>query len=168
MPQPNYEKKDYTQAIRESYDPQLERLRVDAIINDGTDALIVNSDGSINVNVVSGSSSSDYKSYFNEVTAVASATLTTIQSYTVPGGKTANLQKIDISGTNIGEYTMLVNGVIQNKVYTYFTTLNNVFDFTGNGQAGYPLTAGDVVQVKVIHNRPDVGNFNARIQVTEI
>jgi hypothetical protein len=48
--------KDYTQAIKESYDPSLQRLRVDAIINDGVDALVINPDGSINV-VASGGTS---------------------------------------------------------------------------------------------------------------
>lgn len=48
--------KDYTQGIKESYDPALERLRVDALINDGVDALVINSDGSINVNVSGGGS----------------------------------------------------------------------------------------------------------------
>lgn len=44
--------KDYGQAIKESYDPAIERLRVDALINDGVDALVINSDGSINVKIL--------------------------------------------------------------------------------------------------------------------
>lgn len=40
--------KDYTQGIKESYDPAIERIRVDALINDGVDALVINPNGSIN------------------------------------------------------------------------------------------------------------------------
>jgi hypothetical protein len=54
----NPKDKDYTQAIKESYDPDLNRLRVDAIINDGVDALVINSDGSINVSVLPASNQS--------------------------------------------------------------------------------------------------------------
>lgn len=45
--------RDYPQTLKESYDPSLQRLRVDALINDGVDALVINPDGSINVNVSS-------------------------------------------------------------------------------------------------------------------
>lgn len=40
--------RDYPQVLKESYDQDLKRLRVDALINDGTDALVINADGSIN------------------------------------------------------------------------------------------------------------------------
>lgn len=40
---------DFPQAIKESFDPDLKRLRVEGIISDGVDALIINPDGSINV-----------------------------------------------------------------------------------------------------------------------
>ena len=43
---------DFPKAITESFDPDEKRLRVDAIINDGVDALIINEDGSINANVI--------------------------------------------------------------------------------------------------------------------
>lgn len=168
MPKPDALNKDFAQTLKESYDPALERLRVDALITDGIDAMVINGDGSINVNVVSGNSSSDYKSYFSEVTSVASSVLTTIQTYIVPLAATNHLQKVDISGTNIAAYTVVINGITQNKVYTHFNNLNSVIDFMGNGQNGYPLTAGDIVQIKVIHNRPMLGDFNCRLQITEV
>ena len=167
MPKPNSQNKDFPQVLKESYDPALERIRVDALITDGIDAMVVNPDGSINVNVVSGTTA-DYNSYFNEVTSVAAATLTTILTYIVPLATTANLQKVEVSGTNIAAYTVVINTVTQNKLYTYFNNLNSAFDFMGNGQSGYPLVAGDTVQIKVIHNRPDLGDFNSRLQVVEV
>jgi hypothetical protein len=43
---------DFPQVLKESFDPDEKRLRVDAIINDGVDALIINPDGSINADVI--------------------------------------------------------------------------------------------------------------------
>lgn len=170
MVQPGAKDKDFPQAIKESYDPALNRLRVDALVTDGVDALVINADGSINVNIVSGSvASSDYRSYFNEVTSVASATPTTIQTYIVPVLKDAFLQKIPVSGTNIATYEVLINAVVQDKMRTYFgDSLDGTFEFANSATDGYPLISGDIVLVRVTHNRPTVGDFNCRIQVVEV
>ncbi len=53
MPKPDSQNKDQAQVLKESYDPSLERIRVDALVTDGMDALVINNDGSINVNVTS-------------------------------------------------------------------------------------------------------------------
>jgi len=53
MPKPGATSRDFPQVLKESYDPSLERLRVDALITDGTDAMLVNADGSINTAVTS-------------------------------------------------------------------------------------------------------------------
>lgn len=55
MPKPDALNRDFPQVLKESYDPAIERIRVDALITDGVDALIVNPDGSINVTVPAGS-----------------------------------------------------------------------------------------------------------------
>jgi hypothetical protein len=167
---PGHENKDYTQTLKESYDPDLNRLRVEALVTDGVDALLVNGDGSINVNIVSGSpGSSEFKHVYNEITSVASATPTTVNTYIVPLGKDAFLQQVAVSGTNIATYEVFVNGVIQDKKRTYFgTSLDGVFHFSNSASDGYPLTAGDIVLVRVTHNRPSVGDFNCRLQVLEV
>ena len=51
---PGHENKDPGQTLKESYDPDLNRLRVDALVTDGVDALIINPDGSVNVNITGG------------------------------------------------------------------------------------------------------------------
>lgn len=128
--------------------------------------LNINPDGSVNV-VLTAGNPGDLKSFYNEVTAAASI-LTTVQTYTAPVGKTTFIQKIEVSGTNIAEYSILINAVIQDKKRTYFSgDLNLAFVFAETG-TGYPLTVGDVVTVKVIHLRPTIGDFNSRIQVVEI
>lgn len=179
--QPNGQNFDATQTLRESFDPALERLRVEALISDGVDALIINPDGSINevpiingspvsntnpipVVVVSGGSTGTFESVYNEVTSVASGTPTIVQTYIVPLATTANIQRIQLSGTNIAMYELLINSVLQDKIRTYFLDLNGEFVFSDNG---YPLVSGDIVEIQVTHNRPDLGDFNSRIQVVE-
>lgn len=95
---------------------------------------------------------------YAEVSSVASATLTTIVSYTVPIGKIFYLNLAELSGSNIAEVFVTVNNVTIAKKRTYFTDYNAEFLFFGNAQA-----AGDVVAVKIEHNRALVGDFEARI-----
>lgn len=131
-------------------------------ITDGTNTLAINPDGSITVQVEA-TTGGVLKNYYNEVLAVASGVLTTIQTYTVVATKAA-LFDVNVSGTNIATYTVLLNGNILIKKFTYFgSELNEDFNFS----AGLGLVTGDVIQVKVIHNRPSTGDFNSRILVAE-
>lgn len=103
------------------------------------------------------------KNYFNETLAVASGVLTTLQTYTVIA-PSATLYEINVTGTNIAKYTVLLNSVTIAQELTYFGgNLDEIFSFS----VGLPLVTGDVVQVKVIHNRPSVGDFTSRILVAE-
>lgn len=136
-------------------------------ISDGTDTLAVNPDGSINVNVTQ-SNPGTLKNFYNEITSITSGILTTIQSYTAPVGKISYLQLAEFSGTNIAEYTVVINSNIQAKKRTYFgSSLNGQIQFNQSG-IGLLLTVGDIVYIKVIHSRPDLGDFEGRIQVVEV
>ncbi len=104
------------------------------------------------------------KSLYNEVSSVASSILTTILTYTVPVATTAKINSVDVSGTNIAAYQVEVNSSIIDKKRTYFSgPLNEVFNFNSS----VALVSGDVVTVRVIHIRPNVGDFNARVAVIE-
>ena len=129
------------------------------------DKATVNPDGSLNVNVVStGGATGVEKNVFASISSVASGSNTTIQTYIVPVGKTDLLQLVEVSGTNIAQYEVLLNAVVIARKYTYFgNSLNDVFNFNS-----LKLLAGDVILVKVLHNRSNLGNFNSRIQVSEV
>ena len=131
------------------------------------DELEINSDGSVNT-IVSVSNPGTLKSFYNEITSVAASVLSSIQTYTVPVVSFAYLQKVEVSGTNIAEYTIEINSVVQDKKRTYFSgSLNTDFTFVESG-TGIPLSTGDIVEIKVVHLRPTVGDFNSRIQVIEV
>lgn len=136
-------------------------------ISDGTNTMSVNPDGSINIKIAD--TTGVLKSIYNEVTSVVSGSPTTIQTYTVPGSLSGYLQKICVSGTNIATYELLVNAAIVEKKRTWFNgSLNAEFDLSDFSKNGLPLAAGDTVVVRVTHSRPDVGDFNSRIQVVEV
>ena len=105
---------------------------------------------------------------YNEVSAVASGVLTVITTYTVPAVTKAFLQQILGTGTNIATYTVWINGSLVAKKYTYFTEFAADFVFATDMDSGLNLATGDVVQIKVLHNRPTVGDFNATIQTFEV
>ena len=75
---------------------------------------------------------------------------------------------IEVSGTNIAQYEVYINTVLNARQYTYFGgELNAKFNYDFDQELGYKLNAGDNVQVKVIHVRPYVGDFNARFVYAE-
>lgn len=144
---------------------------VDSIkIGNGSGTFLdVNPDGSINVNVVNqAASNSNEVSTYNEVSSVASGITTLITTYTVPALKTASIQRVSVSGENIARWDVLVNDVIVDTRRTFFGNLNEYFDFTNANANGPSLVPGNTIKVKVLHNRPMVGTFESRIQVTEI
>lgn len=128
---------------------------------DGVDELLVNNDGSINVNVVNAAVNT-YVNVFNEITSIVASSLSTVVSYTA--GVSGRLMSISGSGTNIGTYSVTINGNTKEKRRSMFGgNLNVDFEF---GE-GHPLIAGDVVALKVVHERPYVGDFNGKINVLE-
>ena len=124
-------------------------------ITDGVDNLAINSDGSINVAITGGGTTA---TTYNEVTSVASSTLTTIASFTATA--TTRIRKAMAAGTNIAYYEVVLNGSVIAKKYTYFSGGYNVdFDF----EDGIPMAATDTVLVRVEHTRGSTGDFNATI-----
>lgn len=105
---------------------------------------------------------------YNEITSVASMVYSTIVTYIVPLSKTAVLQKVFVSGENVAKFDIYINGNIINTRRTNYTMLNEIFDFLSNNNSGYVISAGDQIIVKVLHDRPNVGNFEGTIQVIEI
>ena len=138
-------------------------------VGDGVEIIQVNLDGSINVNPTSTPGNHNPQSVYNEVTSVATGTLTTIATYTVPVAKVALLETVAVSGTNIAAYTVEVNATVVDKKYTWFNgPMSELFTFQTVSGGSKKLVAGDVVRVRVIHGRGPVGDFNAKIDVVEV
>jgi hypothetical protein len=132
-------------------------------INDGTNDLKVNSDGSINVVVENSPDEPGLTFKYNEVTSVASGVTTNLISYTAPSGG-SRISRIDVSGENVALFTLMVNGSTIMVKRTWWMEFNQCFVFDPNTE-GLKLNAGDTVLVTVLHNRPDLANFEATILI---
>lgn len=101
---------------------------------------------------------------FAEVLAVASGSETLILTYTVPVAMTLSLERIDVSGTNIGTYNVYADVPQIARKRTWFNgDFSEVIDFS-SPERSQEYLAGTVITVKVLHNRPDPGDFEARLQ----
>lgn len=140
------------------------------IQDDDGDELEINPDGSINVNIVNAQTANVIKNTYNEASAVPSGVETTIVTYIVPLILTsAILQRVSVSGENVGRYQVFVNGVVVDTRRTYYGgEFNTYFEFSIGAGDGYTLAPGDTVAVKILHDRVFAGNFQARIQALEI
>jgi hypothetical protein len=137
-------------------------------VGDGVDELAINPDGSINVNLTPSNTSSSIETTYNEITAVPNGSPTLIHSFTAPIGVLTFLQKVFVSGDNIAKYQVKINGIVVDTIRTYFSgNLHANFDFS-DASRGVLLAVGDLVEVFVEHNRPNVGSFTARIQTVQV
>lgn len=135
-------------------------------INDGTNDLKVNPDGSINAVIENGSASRTTRNYYAEESVIPDLE-TSIVSYTVPTGHTAVLERIAGSGQQVGRFDVLINSLVVDTNRNYYGNFNVLFPYDSMG-TGYVLNAGDTVELKVTLGGDDPGLFNGRIQVTEL
>ena len=149
-------------------DPQPGDLHSSVRISDCAHDLKINPDGSINV-VVEGGASPTLQNVlltYDESAPVASGSPTTILTYTVPFGDTASLQRIMAAGENVARFDILVNSTVISTKRTYFGGALNVdFSFNTSNGEGVHVNAGDVITVKVLHDRPYTAIFEATLEI---
>lgn len=118
---------------------------------------------SLDVNVTSPITITDtgiVNNVYGEVNSLVSGLTAVLVNFTATSN--CALQIASASGDNIAEYWVEVNSSVQSRKRTYFSGDFNVdFDF----KKGIPLVSGDVVEVKVVHNRPTVADFNANLVI---
>lgn len=95
---------------------------------------------------------------YGSVSSVANGISTTVLSYTVPAGKTLLLSKVEVSGCNVAEYSVTINAVTKGVRRTYWGNFNADFEYND-----LSVATGLVVLIKVIHNRPLAGDFDATL-----
>ena len=141
-------------------DPVAGDLPSSVRVSDGINQLKIYPDGSINVNFTTLSSSGlDIK--YNEITAVGSASETTVISFTAIGSG-YRVDKIIVAGENIALFKVKLNGNTILSKRTFFGNLNEEFSFEDFAN-GLRMTASDTISVTVIHNRPTISNFESTI-----
>ena len=101
---------------------------------------------------------------FAAVSSVAAGSETLIGGYTVPAGKTFALERVHFSGDNIAKYSVYVDAIKVATARTMFGgDLTGEINLSASLSLGQPVASGAVITVKVIHNRPLAGNFEAVI-----
>lgn len=93
---------------------------------------------------------------YAEISDIPTNTLSTLYSETITAKE--SLIFFQISGTNVAEYRVYINGTIKTKTRT------NYLDLNGNIlMNGFLVNPADVLEIKVIHYRPDLGDFNVSV-----
>ncbi len=120
-------------------------------------------DSPIPVEIVDDGAGGTSVNEYDTAAAVAKDTPTTIVSYTVPVGKTFYFKGVEASGENRAKYDVLIGGSVEATKRTYQPVFNAEFLFYN-----HKVTAGTVILVRVEHNRPNAGDFEARISGNEV
>jgi hypothetical protein len=104
------------------------------------------------------------KNIYNSASAVPSMSLTPIVTYLVPAGKKFFLGFIQCSGENTARYQVQLDTDVIDVKRTYWGGGMNVeFEFTDDVHKGLEVASGVTISVKVYHDRPYTGNFDAKI-----
>lgn len=100
-----------------------------------------------------------YKSVsaFSTANAVATGVETVVVSLVV-ADEYLLLESIEASGTNKARFSLYVNNVLIATRRTNYLSFSTEFKFIS-----YKLMQTDKIELKVFHERPDVGDFEARI-----
>lgn len=135
----------------------------DIVVNDGSFDLNI-SDG---IDLIKGlfprsittTPSGTISSAFNAISAVASGISTEVITYTATDGD--RLVGVEFSGSNIAKFDLEIAGSPSAQYYTHFGNLNGQNSFSD----GLELVSGNVVRLTVVHNRPSLGDFSAKITI---
>lgn len=95
---------------------------------------------------------------FQTVSAVPTTTPTLLFTYTVPVGKTLVMDLLKLGGDNVATFDIEIDSTIEGKGRIWHTSYKDKIEFNG-----LTLIAGQKIEVKVNHNRPSVGAFEARL-----
>jgi len=191
-PNAPYTKLDQNHILQRVFEEDNDRLRVDAevsavigtvecvidaasgdniaIANANGNTLKVESNGSINVNIIEAALSvEEITNTYAETTSVASGVETTLETFTASSSSIRySIQRVEFSGEQIALYKVYINSdPIASKRTHHGSGLSGEFEFFGGSQEGLFINTSDVVSIKVLHNRPGTGDFEARIQMFE-
>ena len=100
---------------------------------------------------------------YGEVTSLVAGSPVIVDSYTVTAGRVITKSKVFVSGCSIAIFELLLNGSVIAKQRTSWTNFNTTFDLRD-----ITFNEGDVISVRVEHNRPSPANFNATILGIEL
>jgi hypothetical protein len=126
---------------------------------------LVNS--SIDVNPTPASNVST-KLKYAEIKSIPSGSLQTLITYIVPTDTKTMLQRVLVSGEVNATYKINYNSTPIATKRTYYTALNEVFDFIENSNNGFIMQPGDMIEITVISTIPKIADYESTLQIVEI
>jgi hypothetical protein len=103
---------------------------------------------------------------YSEAVAVIPGSETTVLSYVVGvSPPRTHITRIEFGGGNVSTWYLYFNGTRVNQHIIYWSgKFDGSWNYENSGGGGFEVTPGTVIEVKVLHNRPDSADFFARIQ----
>lgn len=143
-------------------------------LGDGTNYLTSTTGGgkvALDVNVSSGSLNGSFKQEpsGNTVTTydfdtVASGATSIVTQYTVPVGNAVYIQKIYLSGENLGKWTIYKNTDILMIIRTTYTDFSRTIELATSSAFGIVTVPGDIIKVEVENVTSSPSLYDATIQ----
>jgi hypothetical protein len=106
---------------------------------------------------------------YGEALAVLSGVETVIVTHVVPASPIQHVLRVEFSGTNIGFYRLYFGATRVHQTALWWTSgFNGSWEFRNPGGGGLLLPASSVIQVRILHHSPQVGDFYARFQYIDV
>jgi hypothetical protein len=103
-------------------------------------------------------------SYFSEANAVPAGVSTDVLTFHVDSSQPFFLLRVDVGGENVAVFDVLVGDSTIARSRIWHTTFTQRIEFSDGTTGGFYIPAASIIKVKVLHNRPWIGNFEARLQ----
>jgi hypothetical protein len=103
-------------------------------------------------------------SEFMEATSVPAGAETTVLTHAVTLGSPILIVRIEFSGSNIARYRLYADANLEAESWTWFNgPMSGEWNFATPQLGGWKVQGGTVLRIKVLHNRPFVGDFSVRL-----
>lgn len=142
-------------------DPKAGDIHSSVRLGDGTNEIAVNTDGSLNVNVIQSSSVPGLQYWFNETLAVPNATETTLISLVGPP-QGRRITKVSVSGDNLAQFRVKLDSNTVESRRTWWNHFNETFAFESFSN-GLVVGSGVTLSVTVLQNRPVPGTYQVTV-----
>lgn len=106
---------------------------------------------------------------YQEALSVATGVETNILVFVVPATPIFHAVRFEFGGGNIGAYSLYFGATKQSSYITWWNTgMNGFWEFKSGISGGTAVAGGTTIRVTILHNRPYVADFYARMTYTLI
>ena len=141
---------DITDSFRDKEDAKFRQVQTDKI------AVGITADEALPVFLTN--SSGAVTNVYNEISALAGGSTTTLVTYTVPAGKQLELSLASFGGENSAIFSIIHDSITLDKKRTWFTRFYDKASFNG-----LIIDESETIRIEVENFRSTSADFNGRI-----